>query len=118
MDTESNNSNKRAGRTKFVARFWLLILFTLLKYRLQNCLSSKFLVEIKAQQDFLDLLPHVNEVNEIAIEMDRKTKFSLLSVPADIWYDFKIIYEKFCFLLILFLPFYKSKTNFTIMVVS
>jgi len=48
-------------------------------------------VEIKAQQDFLDLLPHVNEVNEIAIEMDRKTKFSLLSVPADIWYDFKII---------------------------
>lgn len=32
----------------------------------------------------MDLLPHVNEVNEISIEMDRKLKYSVLSVPADI----------------------------------
>jgi kinesin family member 1 len=40
--------------------------------------------EMTRYHDFLDLLPHLNEVNQISIEMDRKIRFTALSVPADI----------------------------------
>ena len=40
--------------------------------------------DIKLQQDFLDLIPHINEANAISIEMNRKIKYTALSVPADV----------------------------------
>ncbi len=46
--------------------------------------------DVKNQQDFLDLVQHVNKANKISIKMDRKLIYTLLAVPSDIWYYFLI----------------------------